>query len=246
MDLWDLVLKLPLWPNCRLSPPRLKKAPFGAPFRCCEYISARQQGAGLREILRREIPVDQVVQEILDELGTQVAVVYVVGMLPHVYAQQRLVAGGERRAGGAHVDDVHRAVGLLHQPGPAGAKVAHGRGLERLLEFVKAAPLPVDRVGQFAGGRAAAVRLHAVPEEGVVPHLCGVVVDAAGGRFPDDRFQVEALVLGALDQVVQVGHIGLVVLGIVIFECLSGHVRLQRVHRIGQSGQGVFHSYSPC
>ena len=39
-------------------------------------------------------------------------------------------------------------------------------------------------------GAAAAVRLHAVPEEGVVPDLGGVVVDAAGRGLLDDLFEV--------------------------------------------------------
>jgi hypothetical protein len=36
---------------------------------------------------------------------------------------------------------------------------------------------------------AAAVRLHAAPEEGVVPDLGGVVVDAAGRGLLDDLFE---------------------------------------------------------
>ena len=66
-------------------------------------------------------------QEGLDELGARVAVVDVVGVFPHVDAQQGLVAGGQRGAGSTHVDDVDRAVGLLHQPGPARAEVAPRR-----------------------------------------------------------------------------------------------------------------------
>jgi hypothetical protein len=73
-----------------------------------------------------KFPVHQLVEEGLDELGAQVAVVDVVGVFPHVDGQQGLVGGGQRRAGGAGVDDVHAAVGFLHQPGPARAEVADG------------------------------------------------------------------------------------------------------------------------
>jgi hypothetical protein len=52
----------------------------------------------------------------------------------------------------------------------------------------------------------------------VVPHLRGVVVHAAGRGLLDDGFEVEVFVLGALDQVVQVGDVGLVVLAVVVFE----------------------------
>jgi hypothetical protein len=43
----------------------------------------------------------------------------------------------------------------------------------------------------------------------VVPDLGGVVVDAAGRGLLDDGFEIEVLVFGALDQVVQVGDVGL-------------------------------------
>src|SRR5574343_1784733 len=111
-----------------------------------------------------ELPVHEVAQEGLDELGAQVAVVDVVGMLPHVDAGQGLVAGGQRGAGGAHVDDVDGTVGLLDQPGPAGTEVADGGSLEGSLELVEGTPLGVDGVSQCAGGSAAAVRLEGAPE----------------------------------------------------------------------------------
>ena len=53
---------------------------------------ARQSGV----VRFREGPVHQIVEEGLDELGTQVAVVDVVGVLPHVHAQQGFVAGGQK------------------------------------------------------------------------------------------------------------------------------------------------------
>jgi hypothetical protein len=78
----------------------------------------------------------------------------------------------------------------------------------------------------------------------VVPYLGGVVEDAAGG-FLDDGFESGILELGALDQVVQVGHVGLMVLAIVVFEGFLGDVRRERIHRVGQRRKGVFHIESP-
>jgi len=43
----------------------------------------------------------------------------------------------------------------------------------------------------------------------MIPDLCGVVVDAAGWRFLDDGFQIQRFKFASLDQIVQVGHIGL-------------------------------------
>ena len=39
----------------------------------------------------------------------------------------------------------------------------------------------------------------------MVPDLGGIVVNAAGRRLLDDGFEIKVFVLGALDQVVQVG-----------------------------------------
>jgi hypothetical protein len=109
--------------------------------------------------------------------------------------------GGQRGAGRAKVGNVHRAVSLLDQEGPAGTEVAHGRLGKGFLESVIAAKLGVDGVSQFASGRTATLGLHATPEEGVVPDLGGVVVDATTGLL-DDVFQRQRFKLRAGDQVV--------------------------------------------
>ncbi|MNR19095.1 hypothetical protein D3C85_1358610 [compost metagenome] len=74
----------------------------------------------------------------------------------------------------------------------------------------------------------------------MVPHLGGVVEDATGG-FLDDFFQRGVLELGTLDQVVQVGDVGLVMLAVVEFQGFLGNDRCQGVQRVRQFGQFVFH-----
>jgi hypothetical protein len=65
-----------------------------------------------------ERPIDQFVQISLYKLGTHVAVVDVVSVLPNVHSQQGFVARCQRCACGAHVDDVNAAVSFLDQPSP--------------------------------------------------------------------------------------------------------------------------------
>ena len=60
----------------------------------------------------------------------------------------------------------------------------------------------------------------------------------------DDVLQRHRLELGALLQVVQVHHVGVVVLAVVELQRLLAVVRGQRVDGIGQCGQGVFHGVS--
>ena len=57
-------------------------------------------------------------------------------MFPDVHGHQGFVCAGQRRAGRPGVDDVDRAVGLFHQPSPAGTEVAHRALGEGLLEYV--------------------------------------------------------------------------------------------------------------
>jgi hypothetical protein len=55
----------------------------------------------------------------------------------------------------------------------------------------------------------------------MVPDLSAVVEDSARG-FPDDLFQGSILELGARDQLVEVRHIGLMVLAIMILQGFLG------------------------
>src|SRR5690606_9038125 len=110
-------------------------------------------------------------------------------------------------------------IALADEPGPARTEVGDGVLAEGFLERVEGTPLGLDRVGEPAAGLAPATGLHAVPEEGVVPDLSGVVEDAAL-RGTNDLLEARVLELGSLDQVVQVRHVGLVVLAMVILEGL--------------------------
>src|SRR5690606_6158010 len=191
------------------------------------------------EVAGHEVPVDQV-PERLDVLRASVAVVNVVGVFPDVAGQQRGVTAGHRVACANGAGQGQGAVRLLHQPAPAGTEGADGNLAELFLELVEGAEGSVDGVGQRASRLTTTVGLHAVPIEGVVPHLGGIVEDATGGGL-DDLFQRLAFELGARNQVVQVHHVGVVVLAVVIFQRLGRDVRLEGVLCIRQSRQFKSH-----
>src|SRR5690242_15149545 len=113
----------------------------------------------------------------LDEIRPAVLVVEIIGVLPHITGQERRLPFRER------IDRIWRRADLElaalgNEPAPAAAELPDGGRLELLLELVEAAAVSVDRLRDFSGRRAAAARLHAVPKEGVVPHLRGIVEDA--------------------------------------------------------------------
>src|SRR6185437_6107077 len=131
--------------------------------------------------------------------------------------------------------------------GPAAAELRDRGLLELLLELVEAAEGLVDALGEIAGGLAAAARLHAIPEEGVIPHLGRVVEDAGlavvlGGRADDllERLARHRRVLG---EIVERRDIGLMMLVVMEFERARRGVRLERILGVRQGREFESHLF---
>ena len=77
-----------------------------------------------------------------------------------------------------------------------------------------------DGVSNGACGLATTIGAEAVPVEGMVPDLRGVVEYAALGGF-DHFFQALAREVGTFGQAVQFGHIGFVVFAVVKLQGFS-------------------------
>src|ERR1700691_1341668 len=101
---------------------------------------------------------------------------------PFAAAQLGQVLGGEIPIGEIReegLEEIRAPVLVIEIIGglpPAAERSTPGLD-EVVLEIGQAAKLVFDPLGEFAGGLAAALRLHAVPEEFVVPGLGGVVED---------------------------------------------------------------------
>src|SRR5581483_8425903 len=93
---------------------------------------------------------------------------------------------------------------------------------------------------QFA---AAAIGLHPLPEMDVVVVLARIVEERGvlAERALDDLLQGLALEFGPLQQVVAVGHIGLVMLVVVKFQRFLRHMRREGVVGIGKVGEREGH-----
>jgi|SRR6516162_1739662 len=132
------------------------------------------------------------IEEGLYEIRPAVLVIEVIGVLPNIASEERCLPLGQR------IDRVRRGGDLElaafgDKPAPAAAKLADGCRLELLLELVEAAAITVDRLRDLSARRAAAIRLHAVPKESVVPHLRGVVEDT----------RLRRVLVARLDQVLE-------------------------------------------
>src|SRR5579862_6372337 len=96
-----------------------------------------------------------------------------------------------------------------YEPCPSAAELTDGGVLELLLKVRRTAEIVLDPLGEFAGGRAAALGLHRVPEETMVPGLRRVIEDAGlgliPGSLPDDCLERLGGKRCPLHQIVQAG-----------------------------------------
>ena len=98
------------------------------------------------------LPVDQL-PECRQEIGTAVAVVDVIGVLPNVDSHHRTQSVGHRVAG-VRLGDDRQFPGLVHrQPHPSGAEQPHGGLGELLLESLHRTERLGELGGQFSGHR---------------------------------------------------------------------------------------------
>ncbi len=168
-------------------------------------------------------------------------------MLPHITAQQRRLAKADRVHTVFGFGHFQATVGVLDQPGPAGAELTRACGGKLFLEGVNGAKAVDQRLFQLTRHLAFA-RTHHFPKLVVVPQLRDVVEDTALGdgicvigAF-DDLFHGLAVPLGARDQLVAVVDISLVVQVVVIFQRFGRHAfGCQRVMGIGKIGKFKSH-----
>ena len=134
----------------------------------------------------------------LQVVGAPVAIVDVVGVLPHVAAEDRLAAMDQRALAVRRLGDDDLAV-LHGEPAPARPELGHAGLGEVLLHL-----------------GAAAARLHPLPEVEVIVVLARIVEEAGvlAERALDDLLQALAFEARALQQVVAV--VDVVVVGAVV------------------------------
>src|SRR5450631_362532 len=199
--------------------------------------------SGFREQLVDILPVHQMIDKRLQIIRTAIAIIDVVGVLPDIDAEDRRGAVHQRILAVRRLGDFELAV-LHRQPGPARTELANAGGGEIGLEFLQPAEVLGDFLFQAAGQFvAAAIRLHPVPEMQMVVMLAGVVEQRRilAERALDDLLKRLALEFGAFQQIVAVGHIGLVMLVVVEFQGFLGHMGRKRVIGVRKGGEREGH-----
>ena len=141
---------------------------------------------------------------------------------------------------------------LEDEPAPAGAELLGGGLVEELFEGLEVAEVGFDLGGDVAGGLAAALGLHDLPEHGVVDVAAAVVLDDVADVFGDGVEVLDEVFGGFLAEVgvlfdgaVEVGDVGLVVLVVVELHGRFVDVGLEGGVIVGQRGKFVGQGDSP-
>src|SRR6185503_6960586 len=124
------------------------------------------------------LPVHQVIKKSLEIVGPTIAIVDVIGVLPHIAAENGGAAMYQRVLAVRRFHDGKLAV-FHRDPAPAGAELSDAGLREVRLHFFDAAEIAVDLGLELSWDFvAAAVRLHPHPEMDVVVVLAGIVEEA--------------------------------------------------------------------
>ena len=186
----------------------------------------------LVEVPGREVPVHEAIQEGLHERLSPALVVEIVGVLPKIAGEQRVLPLDQGQGGVGRGRDLEVAV-VHDEPGPTASELRNRRVDELRAELAEASKCLGDCLGERSGGLTAAARRHRVPEERVVPGLRRIVEDVASafvaGSGFDDLRQAHLLEAGAGNQRVQLVDISRVVGPMVDRESLRRHEWLERI-----------------
>lgn len=181
-------------------------------------ISDLKLSRSVLEVVLGKVPVDKVVKESINKVGTTVLVIKVVSMLPNIKGNKGL---STMVNGGISIVSTHnlKLTSLVkNKPSPAGAEVSSSNGLELVLESIIRAKVSINSLGNGRASRGlrTTVGLHGLPEEGVVVVLSSVVKDALVTvlrRVKDDLIEGLVLVLKLLlNEVIKVSDVRLVML----------------------------------
>lgn len=228
----------------------LKKSPGIRPgLFLRKKLSLHRPGVRIIVALGHFCPIDDV-EKRGNIIGAAVLVVQVVGVLPHVKAED----GGTFFIGHVHEGvvlvgrggDEQLVVAVCAEPGPTGAETGGGSGRKFLFEVFKRPEVTVNRFGDVhLGGRlAAAIGRHDLPKEGMVVIAAAIVAHghAVLGDVGEDVLDLHPFKGGAGDGVVEVGGVPGVVLAVVDFHRAGVNVRFERIEGIGECWKLKSHS----
>lgn len=108
----------------------------------------------------------------------RITVINVIGVFPYVHGHQRRGAGGQRGTRIRSGNDSQFAISLFYQPVQPEPKFLTAASVNFALKSAKLPNAALIAAASSPSGSPPAFGA-AVPVEGVVPHLCGVVEYAA-------------------------------------------------------------------
>jgi hypothetical protein len=199
---------------------------------------SRAPSLGLGEPQTDELPVGQILDDGLHETRAVLLMIQVIRVFPDIAGPQGVHAGGHRAVRIRRRRYLELAV-LQHQPCPAAAELID-RGIDELVTEVVERPEGIVQILRNVFRRLLpTVRRQGVPEKVVVPDLRGIVENlflfafTLRGRL-DNGFKVRVLVRRAYDQLIELGHVRMMMLAVVMIDRLRRRGRRERILGEGQ------------
>uniref|UniRef100_A0A1I8HEJ3 BHLH domain-containing protein n=1 Tax=Macrostomum lignano TaxID=282301 RepID=A0A1I8HEJ3_9PLAT len=192
---------------------------------------------GLVQAILHVVPVDHL-PDALDVVWANVLVLQVVGVLPHVYAQQRLQAcGGLQRILECNFNECRRSGLTLVLTDGSGQELTGGSGLALVLTGGSGLALVLTggNLQPEPGWLATALRAEVLPEDAVV-HVTAAIEPQS--RLDGNDSGSQGLLGG-----VEIVHIGGVVLLMVQTHDIGADDRLQGAVVVGQVGQDSLYNW---
>src|SRR5262245_17354353 len=139
-------------------------------------------GSRLLEVGRSPVPIHNVPPNV-DVVGALGLMLQIVGVFPHVNADDTLGPLHVRAVLVGRAEDRKLLVLANAKPCPAGAEAAETRRLDGSLHLLKVTKGSIDGAVELARGFAGAAGRHQLPEEHMVPMAPQVVADGRADSF---------------------------------------------------------------
>src|SRR5215468_1018938 len=192
-------------------------------------------GGRLPEVGSSLVPIHNVPPNV-DVVGALGLMLQIVGVFPHVDADDTLGPLHVRAVLVGRAEDCKLLVLANAKPCPAGAEAAETRRLDGSLHLLKVTEGSIDGAVEIARGLAGAAGRHQLPEERMVPMAAQVVADGNADRFGGSSQIGQGLIdwLGGeiwplLYEPVEVVDVGRVVVVVMDLHGLGIDVRLERI-----------------
>ena len=162
-------------------------------------------------------------------------------MFPYITREKWSILCRERSRCSRSIHDIETSICLLHKPCPSRAEVRECRLSKLCYENIEISPLRIDRGIEGFRWDMVSVWSKSLEVECMIPDLSRVIEYSSRRSCLHDLFERHILVLGSGNELVQIVHVGLVMLAIVVLECLTRDIWLECIESVWECRKCMSH-----